>query len=90
LTHPLQDPKNGSTRRRKKQSEQIDPDELIRRLEAHLAEQKKQAELGRAKAIAKEKESAYHHVPKVAAAAFERTATSVLMGEKEGKKKSVH
>lgn len=55
-----------------------------------MAEQKKQAELRRAKAIAKEKESTYHHVPKVAAAAFERTATPVLMGEKETKKKSVH
>jgi hypothetical protein len=58
-------------------------------LEAHLAEQKKRAELRRAEAIAK-KESAYHHVPKVAAAAFERTTTPVLMAEKEGKKKSVH
>lgn len=55
-----------------------------------MVEQKKQAELRRAKAIAKEKESAYHHVPRVAAAAFERTATPVLMGEKEGKKKSIH
>jgi hypothetical protein len=58
-------------------------------LEAHLAEQKKQAELRRAKRIAKEKQSVYHHVPKVAAAAFERTATPVLMGEKDTKK-SVH
>ena len=47
-----------------------------------MAEQKKQAELRRAKAIAKEKESAYYYVPKVAAAAFERTVTSVLMGER--------
>jgi hypothetical protein len=89
LTRPLRDPKNGSIRRPKKQSEQIDPDELRRRLEAHLAEQKKQAELRRAKANAK-KESAYHHVPKVAAAAFERTATPVSMADKDGKKKSVH
>jgi hypothetical protein len=92
LTHPLLEPKNGIVQQRKKQSEQIDPDELRRKLEAHLAEQKRQAELRRAKAIAKkEKEqSAYHHVPKVAAAAFERTATPVLMGEKETKKKSIH
>lgn len=56
-----------------------------------MAEQKKQTELSRAKAIAKkEKESAYHHVPKVAAAAFERTTTPVVVAEKVGKKKSVH
>lgn len=57
-----------------------------------MAEQKKEAELRRAKAIAKkkEKEKAYHHVPKVAAAAFERTATQIPMAEKEGRKKYVH
>ncbi len=95
MTHPLREPKNGSTLPRKKQNEQIDPEELRQKLEAHLAEQKKQAELRRAKAIAKkekekEKESAYHHVPKVAAAAFERTTTPVYMGEKELTKKSIH
>jgi hypothetical protein len=90
LTHPLLEPKNGNRQQRKKQSEQIDPDELRRKLEAHLAEQKRQAELRRAKAIAKKEQGAYHHVPKVAAAAFERTATPVLMGGKETKKKSTH
>jgi hypothetical protein len=88
LTHPIREPKSGSTRRCKKESEQIDPDELRQKLEAHLAEQKKQAEVRRGRAIAK-KESAYHHVPKVAAAAFERTTTPVL-GEKEKRRKYVH
>lgn len=90
MTHPLHEPKTGSTRRGKgkKQNEQIDPDELRRKLEDHLAEQKKQAEERRARAVAK-KESAYRHVPKVAAAAFERTTTPVLMGEKKKNRKYV-
>jgi hypothetical protein len=91
LTHPLREPKTSRTRQSKKQSEQIDPDELRRKLEAHLAEQKKQVEERRARARAKkEKESAYHHVPTVAAAAFERTTTPVFIGEKEKRRKYVH
>lgn len=36
------------------------------------------------------KGSTYHHVPKVAAAAFERTTTPLPMGEKEKRRKYVH
>lgn len=55
-----------------------------------MVEQKRHAELRRAKAIPKKEESEYHHIPRVAAAAFERTATPVLKGEKETKNKTVH
>lgn len=82
MTHPLRDPKTNGPRRRAKQGEPFDPEELSRRLQAHLVEQKIKAEKRRearaAKAAAAGAVAAqhvYHHVPKVAAAAFERTTT---------------
>jgi len=81
MTHPLRDPKGNTARRRVKQGEPFDPEELSRRLTAHLAEQKIKAERRRearaARAAAAQQNGVYHHVPKVAALAFERTATPV-------------
>lgn len=78
MTHPLRDPKV-NTGRRVKQGEPFDPEELSRRLTAHLAEQKIKAERRRdanaAKAVTAPQNAVYHHVPKMAAAAFERTTT---------------
>jgi hypothetical protein len=48
-----------------------------------------QAEQRRARANAKKQQSVYHHVPKVAAADFERTATSESMGPKDKRKKYI-
>jgi hypothetical protein len=84
MTHPLHDLKgHGSRQRRVKQGEPFDPDELSRRLATHLAEQKLQAQRRRdaraAKAAAAQQIGVYHHVPKVAAAAFERTTTPDMM-----------
>jgi hypothetical protein len=79
MTHPLRDPKKDERRKRVKQGEPFDPEELSRRLTAHLAEQKLKAERRRearaAKAALAQTNGVYHHVPKVAAAAFERTTT---------------
>jgi hypothetical protein len=81
MTHPLRDPKGNTARRMVKQGEPFDPEELNRRLTAHIAEQKIKAERRRearaAKAAAAQQNGVYHHVPKVAASAFERTATPV-------------
>ena len=85
MTHPLRDPAkgHGSRQRKLKQGEPFDPDELSRRLAAHLAEQKIKAQRRResraAKAAAAQQIGVYHHVPKVAAAAFERTTTPDVM-----------
>src|SRR5450432_3700507 len=84
ITHPLREPKTGGSRKYKGESKQFDPDELKRKLEAHLAQLKIEAEQRRAKAEANQ--STYHHVPKVAAADFARTATPELMGQKERNK----
>ncbi|KAE8452835.1 hypothetical protein EG329_013107 [Mollisiaceae sp. DMI_Dod_QoI] len=88
MTHPLHDPKTNGPRRRVKQGPEkpFDPEELSRRLQAHLVEQKiravKRREARAAKTAAAEAAAAalqaqnvYHHVPTVAAAAFERTTT---------------
>ncbi|TVY85244.1 hypothetical protein LSUE1_G000129 [Lachnellula suecica] len=83
MTYPLRDPKGNTARRRVKQGEPFDPEELSRRLTAHLAEQKIKAERRRearaAKAAAAQQNGVYHHVPKVAAMAFERTTTPDTM-----------
>jgi hypothetical protein len=86
MTHPLCDPKTNGARRRVKQGEPLDPEELSRRLAAHLAEQKLKAERRRdakaAKAAAAalaQQSTIYHHVPKVAAADFARTTTPDVM-----------
>jgi hypothetical protein len=77
MTQPIRDPKAG--KRRAKQGEPFDPEDLSRRLTAHLSEQKVKAEVRRAARDAKVKAAAdahlYHHVPTVAAADFERTMT---------------
>jgi hypothetical protein len=79
MTHPLRDPKKDARRQRVKQGEPFDPEELSRRLNAHLAEQKIKADRRRearaARAALAQASVVYHHVPTVAAAAFERTTT---------------
>ena len=83
MTHPLHDPSGPGRKRRVKQGEPFDPEELSVRLTAHIAEQKQKSQLRREaraakaalEAAAAQKNGVYRHVPKVAAAAFERTAT---------------
>lgn len=96
MTHPLHDPaKASNAKRRVKNGEPFDPEELTRRLTAYVAEQKLQSQQRREARAAKERAAAqaaghsatsptdpkaphdavYHHVPAVAAAAFQRTAT---------------
>jgi hypothetical protein len=79
MTHPLREPKKDGRKQRVKQGESFDPEELSRRLTAHLAEQKIKAERRRearaARAALEQASIVYHHVPTVAAAAFERTTT---------------
>jgi hypothetical protein len=89
MTHPIQDPRSKGAKWRAKQGELFDPDELRRRLEAHLAEQKLQAERQRARAGV-QKQNVYHHIPKVAAADFARTATPEIMGQGDPGKRHVH
>jgi len=70
-THPLQDPK-----RKMKKGEPFDPEDLSRRLKAHLSEQKIEADRRRlARAAAAQQKALYHHVPSGAATAFEKTTT---------------
>lgn len=78
MTHPLRDPKAGA-KRKTKQGEPFDPEDLSRRLTAHLAEEKAKVERRRAAREAKVADGAhfYHHVPLSAASAFERTTTQV-------------
>jgi hypothetical protein len=83
------DPKAKGTQRCAKQGELFDPDELRRRLEAHLDQQKLQAERQRERAGA-QKQIVYHHIPKVAAADFARTATPEIMGHRDPGKRHVH
>lgn len=77
MTYPLRESKGPTAKRRVKQGEPFDPDDLCRRLEAHLAEQRFRAEKRRearaAKAAAVQANGPY--VPMVAATAFQRTAT---------------
>ncbi|KUJ18234.1 uncharacterized protein LY89DRAFT_42744 [Mollisia scopiformis] len=83
MTHPLRDPKTSGPRRKVKSGEPFDPEELSRRLQAHIVEQKikseKRREARAAKAAAAEAalhaQNGYHHVPATAAASFERTTT---------------
>lgn len=81
MTHPLRDPKANGGKKKVKQGEPFDPEDLTRRLMAHLAEQKAKSERRRAAREAKAAADAlhYHHVPKVAASAFERTMTPDTM-----------
>jgi hypothetical protein len=75
MTHPLRDPKANGANRKVKQGEPFDPEDLSRRLQAHLVEQKLKAERRRdaraTKSAAAAQENVDHHVPKVAAAAQE-------------------
>ncbi|KAG9229602.1 hypothetical protein BJ875DRAFT_186073 [Amylocarpus encephaloides] len=80
MTYPLREPKGDVGKRRVKQGAPLDPEDLSRRLNAHLAEQKARTERRRearaAKAAAAAQQNGiYHHVPAVAATAFQRTAT---------------
>ncbi|KAJ8062635.1 hypothetical protein OCU04_009157 [Sclerotinia nivalis] len=52
----------------------LDPDDLSRRLRAHIAQQKASAEQRRAARVSMAT-GVYHHVPQVAAQSFEHTAT---------------
>ncbi|ESZ93947.1 hypothetical protein SBOR_5650 [Sclerotinia borealis F-4128] len=61
-------------RARSKKGQPLDPDDLSRRLKAHLAQQKALAE-HRREARASETTGVYHHIPQVAALSFENTAT---------------
>jgi len=86
MTHPLHHPQAKSSRYRAKKGEPFDPDDLTRRLTAHLLEQKAKQERRRAArasqdaaALQQAGGAIYHHVPKVAAAAFERTTTPEAM-----------
>jgi len=91
MTYPLRDNKcQGGKRRVAKQGEPFDPEELSRRLKAHLVEQKLQAERRRTRAAAVQKNGVYHHVPMVAAADFARTATPEAMLHTDSKKRHVH
>ncbi|KAH8687504.1 hypothetical protein BGZ60DRAFT_522159 [Tricladium varicosporioides] len=81
MTYPLREPK-ANTRRKVKQGEPFDAEELSRRLTAYLLEQRKKAERHREARAVKattQQNSVYHHVPTVAAAAFERTTTPDVM-----------
>src|SRR6266536_5759072 len=85
MTYPLRDRKGNGQKRKVKNGEPFDPEELTRRLTAHLIEQKtkqerrREARAAKAAAAAAQQDSVYHHVPKVAAAAFERTTTPDAM-----------
>jgi hypothetical protein len=74
----MRDPRIHGAKRRTKPGEPFDPEDLSRRLNAHLAEQKIRAERRRA---ARECQTTadgapYNHVPQVAAESFQTTATS--------------
>ncbi|KAL3417777.1 hypothetical protein PVAG01_10788 [Phlyctema vagabunda] len=79
MTHPLRDAANG--KRRVKSGEPFDPAELTRRLEAYQEQQRKSragrrtSKMEAAATVTAQKQEAYHHVPQVAAASFERTTT---------------
>lgn len=79
MAYPLRDPKANTARRGPKTEEPFNAEDLSRRLTAHLVEQRIKAERRREVRASKVAESngGYHHVPKVAALAFERTATPV-------------
>lgn len=82
MTHPVHEAKGNPSKRRVKGGEPFDPEELTRRLTAHLVEQKAKSDRRRAERAAKEAaqhNEVYHHVPKVAAAAFQRTTTPDVM-----------
>jgi hypothetical protein len=78
MAHSFHDAKGNGKKQQHKKGEPFDPEELTRRLTAHLAEQKLKAKLrqdARAAKAAAQQSLVYHHVPKVAALAFARTTT---------------
>lgn len=91
MTYPLRNAQagTGKPRQKSKKGEPFDPVELSRKLNAHLTEQKIKSEKRRAERAAKEaleeNDGVYKHVPKVAAAAFERTTTPVDTKDKAHK-----
>src|ERR1700712_3658907 len=90
MTHPLRDVKKPSSdrQRRIKTGESFDPEELTRRLQAHLISQKIKSEKRREARALKAAQDSYNYVPATAALSFERTTTQakpvgkiVLMGK---------
>lgn len=93
MTHPHHEPaKPSNGKRRVKNGEPFDPEELTRRLTAYVTEQKLASQRRREARAAKERAAAiaagldpkahdvvYHHVPTVAASAFQRTATPIIV-----------
>lgn len=67
----------------------INPEELTRRLAAHVADLKRQNERRAQRAVVL-RHGPYHHVPRVAATDFARTATPDGMGRIKGSKGKVH
>ena len=74
MAHPFRGPPSNRGNRRAPKGQPFDPEDLSRRLEFHIAEQKLRAEKRRTARQAKE-EGPHAYVPMVAAAAFQRTAT---------------
>lgn len=90
MTHPLRDPKrNGGANCRAQKGEPLDPKDLTRRLQTHLARQRLQAERQRARDVTQKSEP-YHHVPQVAASDFARTTTPDEMGHRDLSQRQVH
>ncbi|KAG0646103.1 hypothetical protein D0Z07_8207 [Hyphodiscus hymeniophilus] len=91
MTYPLRDPSAKlPSKRRPKDGEPFDPEDLSRRLTAYVSEQRLASQLRREARAAKERaaalaaglspiETTYHHIPTVAASAFQRTATPNLI-----------
>ncbi|KAI9049886.1 hypothetical protein LZ554_006034 [Drepanopeziza brunnea f. sp. 'monogermtubi'] len=81
MTRPMRDPGSNGGKRIVKKGEPVDPEDLTRRLNEYLAEQKvradrrRDARAAKAAVLAQQNAAHYHHVPKVAATAFERTTT---------------
>ncbi|KAG9248195.1 hypothetical protein BJ878DRAFT_77405 [Calycina marina] len=73
ITHDSR--KEPSKQRPTKKGEPFDPDDLTRRLTAHLLTQKAAQAKRRSQRRSLDRSSTYHHVPTVAAAAFARTTT---------------
>jgi len=72
MNYPLHSYPNHAPRVRSKRGQPFDPEDLSRRLKAHLAEQKALTECRRAARVSVAT-GVYHHVPQVAAVSFEST-----------------
>ena len=81
MAHSQRESKGTVAKGRLKKGEQFDPEELCRRLTAHLGEQKLRRDARAAKAAAARQNSLYHHEPKFAAASFERTTSTEVRGQ---------